>query len=632
MAADTRGGGTRRPGIRPVLLAALVLLSAGDSAAAAAPRRPHVVLLVADDLGIADLSCYGAPAGRTPHLDRLAASGVRFADALAPASVCSPSRVALVAGVHPARAGITTFLPGRSDRASHRLLAAPIEDRLPDRFPSLAERLGPAGYRCHAVGKWHLGGAPTDRGFLTHAGGQANPGAESAEGGKGEQRQAADAAAILAREARGGSGAPLLLVVGFDSPHVPLAAPADAVARHSDAFHPTYAAMIEGLDAAVGTILAAIDAAGIADDTLVVFTSDNGGLHVPEVGDPPPTTNAPFRAGKGFLHDGGLRVPLLVRLPGFAAGGRTIDAPVSTGDLAATICALAGVAPPPEGDFQDLAGTLGAGPPTAAADRAFFWHQPHYTNQGGRPGGAVRRGRWKLLEHFEDGRLELFDVDADPGERHDLAAAEPALVAELRGLLEAWRRGVGARGMAANPRLDPARWRACHGVTDVSLLEPAPTAAEMVAGLAAWRAAMDDAEAGPPPTRRGFIRLAAADATVAGDKLRYEPQPEKDTLGYWVNEADRAWWDFRLDEPGRYRAVALVGCGAGQGGSRVELRAGPSHVDFEVEETGHFQRFVPRDLGTLDLPAGAVRLEVRALSKKAAAVMDLRQITLERAD
>ena len=629
MDADTRGGG-RGPAFLTGLVLAAGLVTLGPVSAADAPRRPHVVLLVADDLGIADLSCYGAPAGRTPHLDRLAASGVRFATALAPASVCSPSRVALMAGVHPARAGITTFLPGRSDRASHRLLAAPIEDRLPGHFPTLAERLGPAGYRCHYVGKWHLGGAATDRGFLTHATGKADPGAESPEGGKGEHRQAADAAAVLAREAHGGPDAPVLLVVGFDSPHVPLAAPADAVARHSGAFHPAYAAMIEGLDAAVGTILAAIDAAGIADETLVVFTSDNGGLHVPEVGDPPPTTNAPFRAGKGFLHDGGLRVPLLVRLPGFAAGGRTIDAPVSTGDLAATIAALAGVAPPASGDFRDLAGSLGAAPP--AADREFFWHQPHYTNQGGRPGGAVRRGRWKLLEHFEDGRLELFDLDADPGERHDLAAAEPALVAELRGRLEAWRRDVGARGMAANPRLDPALWRACHGVTDVSLLEPAPTAAEMVAGLAAWRAAMDDAGAGPPPARQGFIRLAAADATVAGEKLRFEPQPEKDTLGYWVNEADRAWWDFRLDEPGRYRVVALSACGAGQGGSRVELAAGASRLEFEVEETGHFQRFVPRDRGVLDLPAGAVRLEVRALSKKAAAVMDLRQITLERVD
>lgn len=635
MDTDTRGGWARGLGPRLaglVLMAAVVPLGRGSAAAADVPRRPHVVLLVADDLGITDLSCYGAPAGRTPHLDRLAASGVRFATALAPASVCSPSRVALLAGVHPARAGITTFLPGRTDRASHRLLAAPIEERLPERFPTLAERLGSAGYRCHYVGKWHLGGAATDRGFLTHATGKANPGAESPEGGKGEHRQAADAAAVLAREARGGADAPLLLVVGFDSPHVPLAAPADAVARHAGAFHPAYAAMIEGLDAAVGTILAAIDAAGIADETLVVFTSDNGGLHVPEVGDPPPTSNAPFRAGKGFLHDGGLRVPLLLRLPGFADGGRTIDAPVSTGDLTATIGALAGIAPPAEGDFRDLAASLGAAPPPAAADREFFWHQPHYTNQGGRPGGAVRRGRWKLLEHFEDGSLELFDVAADPGERVDRAAAEPALVAELRGRLEAWRRDVGARGMAANPRLDPARWRACHGVTDVSLLEPAPTAAEMVAGLAAWRAAMDDAGAGPPPARQGFIRLAATDATVAGEKLRFEPQPEKDTLGYWVNGADRAWWDFRLDEPGRYRVVALTACGAGQGGSRVEIAAGASRLEFEVEETGHFQRFVPRDRGVLDLPAGAVRLEVRALSKQAAAVMDLRQITLERED
>ena len=595
-----------------------------------AGRPPHVVLLVADDLGINDLSCDGRADHPTPALDRLAATGTRFTRAYAAASVCSPSRVAILTGLHPARVGITSFLPGRSDRSSHRLVAPAMPAALPADVATLAERLAPAGYRSHYVGKWHLGGAgslPTDRGFLTHAAGRANPGAESPEGGKGERRQADQAVEIIARERREHPDAPLFLVVGFDSPHVPLAAPAAAVSARAGTFNPTYAAMIVALDEAVGRVLAALDEAGIGAETLVVFTSDNGGLHVPEVGDPPPTTNAPYRAGKGFVYDGGLRVPLLVRWPGGVEGGRVVDVPVSTGDIAPTVCRVAGVAAPAEGDFLDLAESTEDGRP-----RELCWHQPHYTNQGGRPAGAILRGSWKLVEQEEDGSLELYDVAADPGETADRAAGEPVLVAELRGRLEGWRRAVGALRMTANARFDPAAWNACHGTVDVSRLAAAPTASEMVRPLAAWRAAMDDAAAGPAATRQGIVILEAAAAMVAGEKLRYEPQAEKDTLGYWVNAADRAWWDLRLDEPGRYRVTVLQGCGSGQGGSTVAIAADHARLEFTVVETGHFQRFVPLTVGVVDLPAGAVRLEVTPVAKKAAAVMDLRRVTLERVE
>ena len=617
-----------------LILASLVLAAALPVVCVAArpERPPNIVLLVADDLGINDLGCYGRADHVTAAIDRLAAAGTRYTAATAAASVCSPSRVALLTGVHPARANLTTFLPGRSDRASHKLLPPVIEQALPAAIPTLAERLAPAGYRSHFVGKWHLGGEgalPTDRGFATAAGGRANPGAESPEGAKGEQRQAADGVRIIAEQIRDHHDEPFLLVVGFDAPHVPLAAPAAAIAAQAAAFNPTYAALVSKLDDAVGKILTALDEAGIADTTLVAFTSDNGGLHGPEIGDPPPTFNAPFRAGKGFLYEGGVRVPLIVRFPGGADAGSVVTAPVSTGDLVPTICRLAGVAAPQPADFRDLAD---AAPPSAGDDRPFFWHQPHNTNQGGRPAGAIRLGPWKLVEHLEDGRLELFHTGDDVGETTDRSAAEPGRVADLRGRLEAWRRSVSAQGMTANPRFDPAAWQSCHAGIDVSRLPAAATAAEMVAALAAWRKAMDDDTAGPPATRNGFIRLLAKDATVAGEKLCYEPQPEKDTLGYWVNAADRAWWDFRLDEPGRYRVTVLQGCGAGQGGSIVELNTGVSGLEFTVEETGHFQRFVPRAVGTLDLPAGNVRLVVTPLEKKAAAVMDLRSVTLERID
>ena len=230
-------------------------------------ERPNVVILLADDLGIQDLGCFGRREHRTPHLDRLAAEGARFTQAYAAASVCSPSRAALLTGLSPARLRITTFLNGRSDRASHRLLGAPIERGLPAGATTLAEALRARGYRTAAVGKWHLGGAgslPTDRGFAEYTPGRADPGPESPLGGKGELGQAAAAVDFIGRS----KGQPFLLYVAFDNPHIPLAAPAGAVAAKAagspTVFHPAYAAMVESLDAACGRILKALDEAGVA--------------------------------------------------------------------------------------------------------------------------------------------------------------------------------------------------------------------------------------------------------------------------------------------------------------------------------------------------------------------------------
>ncbi len=592
--------------------------------------RPNVVILLADDLGIHDLGCFGRREHRTPHLDRLATEGARFMQAYAAASVCSPSRAALLTGQSPARLRITTFLDGRSDRASHRLLSPAIPRRLPAEAKTLAEVLKARGYRTAAVGKWHLGGAgalPTDRGFDEYFPGQADPGSESPLGGKGELGQAAAAAEFIGRN----QGRPFLLYVAFDSPHIPLAAPSRAVAAKAavqpPVFHPTYAAMVESLDAACGRILKALDEAGLAENTLVAFASDNGGLHVSELKESPPTHNTPFRAGKGHLYEGGIRTPLIVRYPGRIAPGRTITEPVVLGDLMPTVCALAGAAAPTVADFLDLSPLLLEG--KALPPRPLFWHQPHYMNQGGRPAGAVREGDWKLLEHYEDGRLELYRLSDDPGETRDLAAAEPDRVAGLRGRLEAWRRSVGAEPMRANPDFDRAAWERCHGRVDVSRLAPLPTSEAMRPVLAEWRRAMDD------PSREGvhsLVFLEARDATVSGEKLLYEKPPHKDTLGYWVNPADTASWTFDAPRAGRYRVTVLQGCGRGQGGSLVALECGESRLEFTVEETGHFQRFVPRDVGQLTLVAGQNLLRVRPVRKAQAAVMDLRRVILERMD
>jgi arylsulfatase A-like enzyme len=589
---------------------------------------PNFVILFADDLGINDLGCFGRKDQRTPNLDKLAADGARFTQAYAAASVCSPSRAALMTGQSPARLKITTFLTGRTDRASHRLLAAPINTHLPEGVQTIAQLLKPKGYASAAVGKWHLGGKghqPTDHGFDEYFPGRANPGAESPQGGKGELGQADFAAKFIAKN----KAKPFLLYLAFDNPHIPLAAPAKSIAANADSFHPTYAALVESLDVAVGRVLKALEEQGVAQNTMVIFASDNGGVHISELKESPATYNAPSRAGKGFVYEGGIRTPLIIRYPGRLAS-RVIAEPVVLGDLVPTMCALAKVPAPAPLDFQDISPLLFDG--KTAADtkpRVLFWHQPHYMNQGGKPAGVAREGDWKLIEHYEDGRLELFDLAKDPSEKQDLAAAEPARVAALRGQLEAWRRNVGAEPTKANPNFNRALWEDCFVKTDVTDLQALPKSEAMRPLLADWRKAMNDATT---EGANSLIFLEARDAEVKATKMKYEEPPHKDTLGFWVNAADTASWTFQAPRAGTYRVTVLQGCGKGNGGSVVALDTKQGSCEFTVEETGHFQRFVPREIGKLMLVAGENTLTVRPVKKAKAAVMDLRRVILERVE
>jgi arylsulfatase A-like enzyme len=612
----------------PRLILGLLLGALFASAPAVAQETPpNFVILFADDLGINDLGCFGRKDQRTPNLDRLAADGARFTQAYAAASVCSPSRAALLTGQSPARLKITTFLTGRTDRASHRLLAAPINHNLPEGVPTLAQLLKPKGYVSAAVGKWHLGGKghqPTHHGFDEYFPGKANPGAESPQGGKGELGHADFAAKFI----ESNKAKPFFLYLAFDNPHIPLAAPAKAIEANAQSFHPTYAALIESLDAAVGRVLKALDDQGVAKNTVVIFASDNGGVHISELKESPATYNAPSRAGKGFVYEGGLRTPLIIRYPGRIAS-RVIGEPVVLGDLCPTLCALAKVPAPSPLDFQDISPLLFDSKPADTKPRALFWHQPHYMNQGGKPAGVVREGDWKLIEQYEDGSLELYDLAKDPSETTDLAAAEPARVAALRGKLEAWRRGVGAEPTKANPNFDRASWEACFVKTDVTKLKALPTSEAMRPLLADWRKAMNDAAT---EGANALIFLEARDAKVKATKMKYEEPPQKDTLGFWVNAADTATWTFQAPKAGSYRVTVLQGCGKGSGGSVVALDTPQGSCEFTVEETGHFQRFVPREVGKLKLVAGENTLTVRPVKKAKAAVMDLRRVILERVE
>jgi arylsulfatase A-like enzyme len=458
----------------------------GAAPAAENKARPNIVFILADDLGITDLGCYGRKEHDTPRLDRLARQGSRFTSAYAQ-PVCSPARAALLTGKAPARLHLTTFLPGRPDTPAQKLLHPPIEVHLPLKEKTVARLLREAGYTTACIGKWHLGGTgfgPDKSGFdVVHAG-QATTTPSETEGGKGEYDLTRHALQFLDDN----KDRPFFLYLAHNSPHIPLGAKPELVKKYEGAFNPTYAAMVNTLDTCVGQVLDRLDELGLGGRTLVIFASDNGGLHVLESPDSPATHNTPYRAGKGFLYEGGLRVPLLVRWPGHVAPGQTSEVPVSLTDWTPTLLEACGVEAPGPLDGVSLIALLEGGKLPA---RPLFWHFPHYTNQGGRPGGVVRDGDWKLIEHYEDGRVELFDLAGDAGETRDLARAEPKRAADLKARLAAWRKEVGAQENTPNPKFDAALHRQLYEDLDASELKPAATAAAMRPELEAWRKAMN---------------------------------------------------------------------------------------------------------------------------------------------
>jgi len=344
--------------------------------------------------------------------------------------------------------------------------------------------------------------------------------------------------------------------------------------------------MLESLDESVGKIREAVQAAGLAGNTLILFTSDNGGLATAEGPRTPSTSNAPHREGKGFLYEGGLRIPLLALWPGRLPAGATNATPVVSHDLVPTLAELCGL-PAPEGlDGVSLAPHWTG--EAAAPVRDLMWHYPHYSNQRARPGAALRRGSRKLVEFFETGRQELFDVERDPSESRNLAGEFPAEVQELAGALHGWQARVGAQTMTPNPTFVPN-----------------------------------------PQGPEGVVLLPAKTARVEGIMLRYEPLPHKETLGFWVQESDWASWEFTITTPGRFTVEILQGCGPGSGGSRVEFRVGDQVLPITVEETRGFQDFRRRAIGELSIPqAGRHTLTVKPVQKPGVAVMDLREVNL----
>jgi arylsulfatase A-like enzyme len=477
--------------LAPLALAAAILTAAATPGAAQDAPPPNVVLIVVDDLGWADLSAQGSTYYETPHIDGLAAQGVRFTNAYAAASICSPSRAALLTGRYPARIGITDWIraefQGGTIPADRRnpsayvadpgfsLLTPPNPLWMEHEEVTLAELLKGAGYATAHIGKWHLGGEgwlPETQGFELNLGGSDygqppsyfDPYHREGQGDLGTLRPRRPGEYLTDREAdeaatfiRAHRDRPFFLHLAHYAVHTPLQAPEELEARYAgkpkgEQKNPRYAAMVHSVDQAVGRILGTLEEEGLTGRTLVIFTSDNGGL----LG---PTSNAPLRSGKGFPYEGGLRVPLMARWPGVIPQARVSHEPVIGMDLLPTIAAAAGV-PLPEGrviDGVSLLDHLRSGAESALERDALFWHFPHYRERHTVPPYSVmRRGDWKLVKWHEGPTFELYDLLRDPAEEADLAASRPELVREMDELLSAWLREVGARMPRPNPEYRPA--------------------------------------------------------------------------------------------------------------------------------------------------------------------------------
>lgn len=440
-----------------ILALHLLIASAGRAA-----EKPNIILILADDLGWADLACYGNTFNETPNLDRLAREGLRFTQFYA-GPVCSPTRANLQSGQDQARFGITQHIPGHR-RPFAKLIDPVVPDHLPLEVETFAERLGSAGYATGYFGKWHLGKTghgPAEQGWKTALEFQGNV-VPQAVAGSANRRTAE----FLAEKAIGFIQAhqkePFLLQVSHQAVHIPLSTTPALLQKYQAKkpapgypSRPEYAGLLEELDQSVARIVAEVDRLGLGERTLILFLSDNGGLEHEQSGRIV-TSNAPLRGEKGTLYEGGIRIPSIARWTGRVAAGKVSETPAITMDVYPTLLELARVEAPRKQPLDGISLVPLLNDPAAALGRdTLYWHLPHYHHSS--PASAIREGNWKLVEFFETGERELYDLAADLGEKKNLAKQEPERAAKLQATLEAWRRRVGARMPKPNPHYDPAR-------------------------------------------------------------------------------------------------------------------------------------------------------------------------------
>jgi arylsulfatase A-like enzyme len=449
-------------------------------------RKPNFVFILIDDLGWADVGCYGSSFYETPNIDKLAKEGMRFTSAYAAGPVCSPTRASIMTGKYPARLKLTNFLIGNRRgklNPAHYVHQVSLEE------VTIAEALKEAGYINCFVGKWHLGGKsywPEDQGFDINIGGtnsgapksyfwpqwQGNPLIEGRPGEYLTDRLTDKALRFL----EGNKDKPFLLYLSHYAVHLPLQAKQNMIEKYQAKGanlpsskiprflpegsnqtrqmqdHPVFAAMVESMDESVGRVMKKLKELGIADNTIVIFTSDNGGTSTAEGH---PTSNVPLRAGKGWLYEGGIREPLIIKCPGVAKLGSICDVPVVSTDFFPTMFEMAGLSPKPQQHIDGVSLVPLLKGKKSLDREAIFWHYPHYSNQGGGPSGAVRAGDYKLIEFYEDNHLELYNIKEDISEKTNLVPQMPQETTKLYQMLKDWRKEVDAEMPTPNPDYKP---------------------------------------------------------------------------------------------------------------------------------------------------------------------------------
>jgi arylsulfatase A len=452
------------------------LLAGAAALAAERQRPPNIVFVLADDLGWTDLGCFGSSFYQTPNIDRLARQGMRFTNAYAACPVCSPTRASILTGKYPARLHLTDWIPGRTPPG--------VKMRLPQWTPylplnevTIAEALQPAGYVSASIGKWHLGDEeyyPEKQGFAVNFGGNhlgstpsyfypyKIPNIRNGKTGEYLTDRLTDEALGFIEKSK---ARPFFLYLSHYAVHTPIEAKPAMAAPYRDRVRPglshsnaEYAAMIQSVDESVGRVVRKLEELNLAKDTIVFFASDNGGV----VGRRHITSNEPLREEKATLYEGGIRVPLIVDWPGVVKPGSVSATPVVSVDFFPTIWEMSGAAAPAKGAVDGLSLVPLLRQRGGLQRSSIYWHYPHYNFHQPliptRPCGAIRKGDFKLIEFYEDGFIELYNLREDIGERRNLAGSLHDKAAELRSDLGTWRRSVGAQmPIPAPENYDPAK-------------------------------------------------------------------------------------------------------------------------------------------------------------------------------
>jgi len=453
----------------------LALSSFGNIAAGFCQKacQPNIVFILADDLGWKDLGIFGNTFNETPHLDKLAQNGIRFTQAYAACPVCSPTRASIMTGKYPARLQLTNFINGKRTDPLSPVIPPQWKPYLETEEVTLAELLKSKGYATGMVGKWHLGGqdsqAPWSQGFdyTRMIGKNGLDYYNYSVFLDSYQNEFSDHGAEYLTDKLTGYGvdfiktnkdSPFFLYLAYSAPHVMIVPRADKLGKYlrkyagsEEKHNPYYAAVVESIDDGVGKIVATLNEQGLLGNTMIIFTSDNGGLAMDELG-PTPTTNAPLREMKGHIYEGGTRIPAFMSWEGKIKSGTVCDTYFSTIDYLPTFCELTGITELPEKvDGESILPMIFNPEKTENNDRPLFWHYPHFSNQMGRPAGSVRAGNYKLIEKYETGQLELYDLSNDLSEETDLSGSMMQKANDLHQLLVNWRQSVNAKMPLPNP-------------------------------------------------------------------------------------------------------------------------------------------------------------------------------------